>query len=77
MVHHVKMTTKARIADDRVERQRRLLVRCGVFVAFVGLALYQLDDDRLTDLLGSALVFTGALMTFPQLVVQALKDSRP
>lgn len=76
LVHHDAVTANDPSTAVRGERERTLLIRCGVFIAFVGLALYQMDDNRLSDFLSSAMVFTGALMAFPMAVVQALEKSR-
>lgn len=75
-MHHDAVTTTDPSTVVRGPRERTVLIRCGVVVAFVGLALYQLDDNRLMDFLSSAMVFTGALMAFPMAVAQALEESR-
>lgn len=76
LMHHDAVSINDPSTVVRVERERTLLIRCGVVVAFVGLALYQLDDNRVMDFLSSAMVFTGALMAFPMAVVQSLEKYR-
>lgn len=70
------MTASDTGAVDRAERERRIVVLSGVFMAYVGLALYAMSDERITHFVSSAMVFTGALIAIPQLVAQALKTSR-
>ncbi len=75
-MHHDAVTSDSPSSAVRDERERNLVMRCGVFVAFVGLALHQLENDRVMVFLSSAMVITGVLMALPQLVAQAVEKSR-
>lgn len=79
MHHDAVSTDDPTTTAVRGERDRSLWVRFGAFIAFIafiGLAQYQMGDNRVVDFLSSAMVFTGALMAFPVAVVQALEKSR-
>ena len=62
------MTTNGKGDVDGAKREGRVIVISGVFMSYVGLALYALSDERLTHFLSSAMVLTGILMAIPQLV---------
>ena len=69
------MTTH-RPTTVRIERERSVVILSGIVMAFVGLAMHAMSDDRLTDFLSSAMVLTGVLMALPQLVARALTAAR-
>lgn len=70
------MDNDRRPAARRAGLEQRVLVVSGLIVAFGGLALYVMADGRMDRFLGSAMVFTGALMVIPQLVALAVLAQR-
>ncbi|MGN0062788.1 MAG: hypothetical protein ACI379_00985 [Nocardioides sp.] len=60
-------------ADVRPSLEQRILVFSGTFMAFVGLAQIAFADGGLELFLGSAAVFSGSMLVFPQLVALAVK----
>lgn len=70
------MDNDGRPAARRAGLEQRVLVVSGLIVVFGGLALYAMADGRMDRFLGSALVFTGALMVIPQLVALAVLAQR-
>lgn len=70
------MDNDRRPAARRAGLEQRVLVVSGLIVAFGGLALYAMADGRMDRFLGSAMVFTGALMVIPQLVALAVLAQR-